>query len=169
MVDMVQDIVELVLTFMQGALADVGVGSLQQVVGDESHRTLTLQRAAHCFAPKASLQLIKPQWCFVPFAPADHLPIEHGSLRQGRSHIHELREAVVHKLFTPAPQINARAAMDQLAADAIPFPFNPPVAGWCLNEAFRLQWTGQKEGLRHTAGLLFFRSLRSRQGKECSG
>ena len=57
--------------------------------------------------------------------------------------------------------------MDQLTADAIPFPLNLPGACLRVGETFRLKRTGQKEGIGDTAGLLFFGLLRPGQGNKC--
>ena len=116
---------------------------LQKVVGDEAHRAFPSQRRSHLLATETSLQHIKSQRRIVLFSPADDLTVEHGTIGQGRSNLDQFRKAVVDQLFPATPQIDPSPAVDQLTADAIPFPFQLPVFGRLFTQPIRLQRTGR--------------------------
>ena len=134
---------------------------LQQVVGDEANRTLPSKGGSDLFSSQTTLKHLETQGSVSVLLPTDHLSIEDGAVREPRGDLHQLGKAVVDQLFTTAPQVTAIAAMDQLPADAIPFPFQLPVRGRIGCEPIRVQWAGEKKGVRRAIRARFL-SIRFR-------
>ena len=154
------------LSFLQRSIADVLSAVLQQVVGDETHRTLPFQHRSNRLATKPPLQLVESQRRRFALAPADHLSVQHRTMGQCSADSDEFRKAVVHQLLTTAPQINPTAAMDQLPADAIPLPLHLPVRWSAFLQPLRIKRTGKKEWIGRSAGAAFFRLFRSGELQE---
>lgn len=140
--------------FQQGAalvqrlLAQVLAVQLQQVVGLHARGRVGQRLGAGLATLDARLQRGEGQRRVLAGAPGQQLAVDHAVARQcGRGRF-DLREAAVQALLAARPQRHLAVAADQLQADAVPLPFQAPVADVAQRSDLGLQWRGQKERIR---------------------
>src|SRR6476661_4603800 len=99
----------------------------QQVVCQEDYRLLPQDPAAQDPASESLLQFIERLGSSI--APYDDLSIKHCPVGQGQARLRQFGKLLADKFFPPRPYPGLTAALDQLRADAIPFPLHQPVSG----------------------------------------
>ena len=111
---------------VQRPRADVRAGVFDQVVSHDDDRNLGQDRPRDGLAADAFLKHRKGQNLVV--LEGQDLAVDGGTLGQGIANRRKLGIALGHQLLPARPEESLRTAADELAADAVPFPFRLPRA-----------------------------------------
>ena len=147
-------------------LADVNALQLQQIVSHDDHRHFAEDTGAQRLAPDTALHLGEGQRLAI--FPGQHFAVHHHAVRQLCAQSLQLRKAVRHQFLAAGPHEGARVTMNQLRADAIPFPFHLPFANAAEFLDRTLQRVRQEERIR-AADVRVGRGGRDQLRPECGG